>query len=190
MPRCGLSFLCPPCRVRCGAGFPACGRLSSRPGAPLPTALCSTQCRALQGRTSVSAPSPPISVLFHALEKAPFLVEQAARLAMPAVTPAEPHNPERYGSPDAIRPARLRAPPQPAPSLPISVSSVSSVVCFFSVPSVACPMCGRLSSRPWPLLPTALFHPPCTPVLSSPYEHFAIDAPLNRKISCDPFSRQ
>jgi len=262
----------------CGAGFPACGRLSSRPWPPLPTALLHP----------IAAPS----------------VEQAARLAMPAVTPAEPHNPERYGSPDAIRPARLRAPPQPAPSLPISVSSVSSVVCFspcppcppwfafspcppcrvrcaagfpaglgpfypppsftqspppsgasrqachagghagratqsravqeprrhparttarststrrlsphlrilrvlrglffsvssvssvvcfFSVPSVSCPMCGRLSSRPWPLLPTALFHPPCTPVLSSPYEHFAIDAPLNRKISCDPFSRQ
>ena len=41
-------------------------------------------------------------------------VEQAARLAMPAITPAEPHNPERYGSPHAIRPAQLRAPPQPA----------------------------------------------------------------------------
>jgi len=33
--------------VRCGAGFLACGRLSSRPGHPLPTALCSTQCRAV-----------------------------------------------------------------------------------------------------------------------------------------------
>jgi len=33
---CGLFFLCPPCRVRCGAGFLACGRLSSRPGGPLP----------------------------------------------------------------------------------------------------------------------------------------------------------
>jgi hypothetical protein len=30
-------------------------------------------------------------------------VEQAARLAMPAVTPAERHNPELYGSPNAIR---------------------------------------------------------------------------------------
>jgi len=38
---------CPPCRVRCGAGFLACGRLSSRPGHPLPTALCATQCHAL-----------------------------------------------------------------------------------------------------------------------------------------------
>jgi len=44
---CGLFFLCPPCRVRCGAGFLACGRLSSRPGPPLPTALCDTQCRAV-----------------------------------------------------------------------------------------------------------------------------------------------
>jgi hypothetical protein len=59
-------------------------------------------------------------------------VEQAARLAMPAVAPAEPHNPERYGSSNAIRrqdwrrgthdcalhfrawPAGLRAPPQAA----------------------------------------------------------------------------
>ena len=38
LPRCGLFFLCPPCRVRCGAGFLACGRLSSRPWPPLPTA--------------------------------------------------------------------------------------------------------------------------------------------------------
>jgi hypothetical protein len=108
-------------------------------------------------------------------------VEQAARLAMPAVTPAEQHHPERYGSPNrqppprlaawhaglrappqpapatwskppglpcrptpaephnpdlygginVIRPARPRTPPRPAPSLPISVSSVFSVVCFF-----------------------------------------------------------
>jgi len=53
------------------------GRLSSRPWPPLPTALSSTQ----------NAPS----------------VEQAARLAMPAVTPAEQHNLERYGRSHAIR---------------------------------------------------------------------------------------
>ena len=58
-------------------------------------------------------------------------VEQAARLAMPAVTPAEQHNPDLYGGSNAIQPARPRAPPQPGPSLPISVSSVTSVVCFF-----------------------------------------------------------
>ena len=29
----------------------------------------------------------------------------------------------------------------------------------FSVPSMSCPMWGRLSSRPWPPLPTALPHP-------------------------------
>jgi hypothetical protein len=79
------------------------------------------------------------------LNPPPTPVEQAARLAMPAVTPAEPHNPERYGSPNrhppprlAAWPAGLRAPPQPAaprrgrPSCPppssTSVSSVSSVV--------------------------------------------------------------
>jgi len=48
------------------------------------------------------------------LNPPPPQVEQAARLAMPAVTPAEPHNPERYGSPNAMPPARLRAPLQPA----------------------------------------------------------------------------
>jgi hypothetical protein len=32
---CSLFFLCPPCRVRCGAGILACGRLSSRPWPPL-----------------------------------------------------------------------------------------------------------------------------------------------------------
>jgi len=54
LPRCGLLFCvssvssvvcfspCPPCRVRCGAGFLACGRLSSRPGCPLLTALSAT----------------------------------------------------------------------------------------------------------------------------------------------------
>jgi len=50
---------------------------------------------------------------------------------MPAVTPAEEHNPDLYGGINAIQPARLRAPLQPAASLPISVSSVPSVVCFF-----------------------------------------------------------
>jgi len=63
---------------------------------------------------------------------------------MPAVTPAEPHNPELRGRPHAIQPARLRAPPQPAPfssylrvlrGLFFSVSSVPSVLLarrFFS----------------------------------------------------------
>jgi len=32
----------PPCRVRCGAGFVACGRLSSRRGHPLPSASLAT----------------------------------------------------------------------------------------------------------------------------------------------------
>jgi hypothetical protein len=103
----------------CGAGFPACGRLSSRPWPPLPTALLHP----------IAAPS----------------VEQAARLAMPAVTPAEQHNPELYGSPNAIRPARLRAPPQPAASLPISVSSVFSVV--FPPWFPPCPLCGLFFLR-------------------------------------------
>ena len=83
---------------------------------------------------------PDVRVEHAALRATPaILVEQAARLAMPAVTPAERHNPERYGSSNVIQPARLRAPPQPAPSFPspcspwfvFSVSSVFSVVCFF-----------------------------------------------------------
>jgi hypothetical protein len=39
-------------------------------------------------------------------------VEQAARLAMPAVTPAEEHNPERYGSSNAIHRQDWRRGPQ------------------------------------------------------------------------------
>jgi len=42
LPRCGLPSPCPPCRVRCGAGFLACGRLSSRPRPPLPSASLAT----------------------------------------------------------------------------------------------------------------------------------------------------
>jgi hypothetical protein len=89
---------------------------------------------------------------------------------MPAVTPAEPHNPERYGSPHAIRPARLRAPPQPAaPSFPSPCSPCPPWFAF-SVPSVSCPMWGRLSSlRPafqpaLAPLPTTLPHPIAPPV--------------------------
>jgi len=69
--------------------------------------------------------------------KLPPQVEQAARLAMPAVAPAERHNPEQYGSSNAIRRQDWRRGPQDCalhfklpPSLPVSVSSVPSVVCF------------------------------------------------------------
>jgi len=100
------------------------------------------------------------------------LVEQAARLAMPAVTPAERHNPQRYGSSHATQPARMRAPPQAAPSFPspcspcspwfvFSVSSVFSVLLarrFFSAREdflcrhtclvAALPRCGLLFPCP------------------------------------------
>jgi len=77
-------------------------------------------------------------------------VEHAARLAMPAVTPAEPHNPQRYRRSHAIQPARLRAPPHPAaprrcraacpsPLFP-SPCPPCSLWFVFSVPSVSCPM--------------------------------------------------
>ena len=56
---------------------------------------------------------PPRGARSPACHTGPF-VEHAARLAMPAVTPAERYNPERYGSSNAIRPAPLRAPPQAA----------------------------------------------------------------------------
>ena len=75
----------------------------------------------LVGAAQPVRPFSSTSVHFHALEKPPPPVEQAARLAMPAVTPAERHNLELYGSSKRQPPprmaawhARLRAPPQPA----------------------------------------------------------------------------
>jgi len=107
-------------------------------------------------------------------------VEQAARLAMPAVTPAEPHNPDLYGSSNAIQPARLRAPPQPAapcrggPACPPPLFPSPCSPCppwfVFSVPSVSCPMWGRPSSlRPafQPALVPFTHHPPFHPIVSS-----------------------
>jgi len=111
---CGLPSPCPPCRVRCGAGFLACGRLSSRPWPLYPPP--SAQPNAVSCRDGPACPplllrSPCPSMLSKSRRRK---VEQAARLAMPAVTPAVRHNPEPYGSSNAIRPARQRAPPQPA----------------------------------------------------------------------------
>ena len=171
-------------RCCCGAAFLACGRLSSRPWSPLPTALRSTQsprcpqwsmppglpCRRSrrQSNTIPNATGVPIAIRRQdwwrgpqdcALHLKPLPpVEHAARLAMSAVAPAEQHNPERCGMskrhparttarstssrrpkwskppglpcrrsrrqtnthpsctgvPSANRPARLRAPPQAA----------------------------------------------------------------------------
>ena len=97
----------------------------------------------------------------------------AARLAMPAVTPAEPHNPELCGSSNAIRPhdcaLHLNPPRRVGASqrfrplssylrvlralcgLVFSVSSVASVVCFS-----LCPPCPLWFSFSGPSLPTAL----------------------------------
>ena len=89
---------------------------------------------------------------------------------MPAVAPAEHHARHLYGASERHPPPRPRTPPQASPFFPsacppwfvflrvlrvlcgllFSVSSVSSV------PSMSCPMWGRLSSRPWPPLPAAL----------------------------------
>ena len=109
-------------------------------------------------------------------------VEQAARLAMPAVTPAERPNPERYGSPNAIRPARPLAPPQPAPSLPISVFSVLLARRFFSAREdflcrhtclvAALPRCGLLFLRVLRVLCGLLFPFPPTPSHNLPQIFF------------------
>jgi hypothetical protein len=171
--------------------------------------------RATQSRTlrESQSPSGPHDCALH-LNPPPPQVEQAARLAMPAVTPAEEHNPDLYGGINAIQPARLRAPLQPAaarwskpPGLPCrrsrrqsdtilnatGVQSPSgphacalhlnppplspspcppcSLWFAFSVPSVSCPMWGRLSSlRPafqpaLAPLPTALCPTQCHAVL-------------------------
>jgi hypothetical protein len=134
----GLFSPCPPCSLWFAFSVPSMscpmwGRLSSLRPAFQPAWAPLTQC--LSCNRSLLRP------LQHAalLATPALLVEQAARLAMPAVTPAERHNPQRYGSSHAIQPARLRAPPQAAPSFPspcspwfvFSVSSVFSVVCFF-----------------------------------------------------------
>ena len=127
-------------RCCCGAAFLACGRLSSRPWSPLPTALRSTQsprcpqwskppglpCRRSRRQSNTipscaGGPTPsaaktggvarrtarstsargPQDCALHL--KPPPQVEQAARLAMPAVAPAEEHNPGLYGSSHAFR---------------------------------------------------------------------------------------
>ena len=93
--------------------------------------------------TGVPTPSGPHACALHLNPPPP--VEQAARLAMPAVTPAEPHTPEWHGSPNACRPGRLRAPPQPA--APCGAGFLA---------------CGRLSSRPGPPLRTALCSTQCS----------------------------
>ena len=149
-----------------------------------------------KGGPACPPPSTLIAVLFRALEKPPFLVEQAARLAMPAVTPAERHTPEVHGSSNrhparttarststrrrkVEQAARLAMPAvtpaephtrhtygvsecRPAPTPPrststrpfssylrvlrglfFSVSSVSSVVCFFRALPTHRPPCNR-----------------------------------------------
>ena len=139
---------CPPCppwfaflrvlRVLCGLPSPC-----PPPSSLLPTRRFFSSRESFHAATGASCPRHHSRQACHTgapVEQAVLLatpdvcVEQAARLAMPAVTPAEPLNPERHGSSHAIRLARLRAPPQPAPSFPISVFSVPSVVCFFACP--------------------------------------------------------
>jgi len=70
--------------------------------------------RATQSRTVRESQRHPARTTARSSSNRRCKVEQAARLAMPAVTPAEQRNPERYGSPNAIQPARLRAPAQRA----------------------------------------------------------------------------
>jgi len=77
---------------------------------------------------------------------------------MPAVTPAEQHTRHTYGVAECLPPRTpARSTSTRRPLFSISVFSVFSVVCFspcppcppwfaFSVPSMSCPMWGRLSS--------------------------------------------
>jgi len=97
-------------------------------------------------------------------------VEHAARLAMPAVTPAEPHAPDLYGGINAIRPARLRAPPPAAPpkwskppGLPCRRSRRQSDTILNStgVPTPSGPHDCALHLNPPPLSPSP--YPPCSP---------------------------
>ena len=159
-----------PCRVRCGAGFLACGRLSSRPCPPY--APPSAQPNAAPCRGGPACPplllrSPCPSMLSKSRRRK---VEQAARLAMPAVTPAEPHNPELRGRPHAIQPARLRAPPQPAaakwskpPGLPCRRSRRQShtIPNAAGAPTPSAPHACALHLKPPPLSPSP--YPPCSP---------------------------
>jgi len=152
---------CPPCSLWFAFSVPSMscpmwGRLSSLRPAFEPAWAPLTQC--LSCNRSLLRP------LQHAalLATQALLVEQAARLAMPAVTPAERHNPQRYGSSHAIQPARLRTPPQAAPSFP-SPCPPCSLWFAFSVPSMSCPMWGRLSSlRP-------AFEPALAPLTHCPH---------------------
>ena len=148
-------------RYFCGAGFLACGRLSSRPWPPLPTAL-------LHPIAAAKWSKPP-----------GLPCRRSRRQSNTHAT--------RTGLPNAIQPARLRAPPQPAASLPISVSSVFSVVCFspcppcppwfaFSVFSVVCFFCAlRVVSDVRPAFQQAL----------APFTH----RPLRNPIVPPPWSK-
>ena len=95
-------------------------------------------------------------------------VEQAARLAMPAVTPAEPQNPELCGSSNAIRPAGLRAPPQaPAPLLSPPPSPPWFV--FLRVLRVLCGLPSPCPPHPQSQPSPNLFPFPFQPLAISPF---------------------
>ena len=97
---------------------PAAAKWSKPPG--LPCRRSRRQSHKIPSCAGVPTPSGPQDCALH-LKPPPPQVEQAARLAMPAVTPAEQHIPELHGSSKrqpppglAAWPARLRAPPHPA----------------------------------------------------------------------------
>jgi len=172
---CGLFFLCPPFRVRCGAGFLACGRLSSRPWPLYPPP--SAQPNAEPCRGGPACPPRPWSM-------PPGLPHRLPRWSKPPGLPCRRSRRQSTthatctGLPNAIRrhDRALHLKPLPSSHLRVlrglffsvfsvfsvvcffCVSSVSSVVCFspcslwfvFSVPSISSPLWGRLSSRPCP----------------------------------------
>jgi len=91
---------------------PACHAGNSRGASRLACHAGGHAGRATQSRTPREFQRHPARTPPHSTSTRRPQVEQAARLAMPAVAPAERHNPELRGSPRAIRPARLCAPPQ------------------------------------------------------------------------------
>jgi len=136
---------------------------SKPPG--LPCRRSRRQSHTIPSCAGVPTPSGPHACALHL--KPPPPVEQAARLAMPAVTPAEQHTRHTYGVAEC-HPARTTAHSTStrrlSPHLRVlrvlrGLPSPCSLWFVFSVPSVSCPMCGRLSSRPWSPSPTALLHP-------------------------------
>ena len=152
----------------CGAGFLACGRLSSRPWSLYPL-LSYTQSLPRWSKP----PGLPCRPLRGASRQACHAGGHAGRATQSRAVRGYQRHPPRT-------PARSTSSRPLSPHLRIlrvlrglffSVSSVSSVVCFFSVSSVSCPMWGRLSS----------LRPAFQPALG-PFTHRPLLNPMPRRV--------